>query len=73
MTRVSSLRGSVEARLRWELAAALVGLSFNAWAVRALDDQAGLDELLRGCEVLDEGVAGEALEGASVPSESAGA
>jgi len=43
---VSSVRSSQAERDRWAAAASLRGLSFNSWAVRALDEAAALEEAL---------------------------
>lgn len=45
-SKVFPIRASEEERQRWGAAAERAGLSFNAWARRALNDRAQLDESL---------------------------
>lgn len=49
-SRIYSLRATEQERTRWEKAAQLSNLTYNAWARRALNSQAELDEALSRLE-----------------------
>lgn len=49
-SKVFPLRASPEERAAWQEAAVLGGLSFNAWARRALNEQAEHERVLRRIE-----------------------
>lgn len=52
-SKVFPLRASEEERAKWQRSAEAQGISFNAWARRALNEQAALEAALRRQEERD--------------------